>query len=301
MFRMRRLLLCCSSCVLAAVALTSSPAAAAAAASTAAAAVDAQWVEDGVASLGYEERTITNVEDPIYYGDATRTASDTLSDLYHPDSERSSKETSLSEREKEEQSSEEEYRDAVVHAALAAASMAISAMQETEKEAVDQAFIRAQSLVRAHRHWTFERAISLFHSTITFVFFLSISSLPPIALALMSAIALITTILNVASVFMHLSLARANEQRLAEVREAYEAGKLDPPTGGIRILIESDSNNSNNNSSNNSNNSSNSNNSNNSSNNSNNSNSNNSNSSSSSRGGAAMNTRAPAGKTQFFL
>ncbi|KAL8447982.1 hypothetical protein Emag_004096 [Eimeria magna] len=82
----RQLRLYCSCLLVAVFACASAPAGSSAAA-VGVADVDAQWVGEDESLLGYRERerTSTATEESLYYGDATKTASDTMSDFYPPD------------------------------------------------------------------------------------------------------------------------------------------------------------------------------------------------------------------------
>ncbi|KAL8274101.1 hypothetical protein Esti_001943 [Eimeria stiedai] len=186
------------------------------------AAAGVRWVDaDGL--LGYQERTRTEAEETAFYEDATLTASDALGVLYPAGPEHTS-DNSVSESGEDSQLQQQEQ---ALRAAVATAGVAVAALHEAHTQAAEQAFIRAAAILRTHRRWILERAVTLFYSTLSFVLFVSFSGLPVVTLALLGVLAAVIVILAVASISTHLSFARANSKRLSELREAYEAGHLD--------------------------------------------------------------------------
>ncbi|KAL8274100.1 hypothetical protein Esti_001942 [Eimeria stiedai] len=186
------------------------------------AAAGVRWVDaDGL--LGYQERTRTEAEETALYEDSTLTASDALGVLYPAGPEHTS-DNSVSGSGEVSQLQQQEQ---ALRAAVATAGVAVAALHEAHTQAAEQAFIRAAAMVRAHRKWTLQRSIMVFVSTVLFITLVAVSPLPLVVALLMGVCGLLSSLLAGLTVLTHLSLARANEQRLKELREAFDSGRLD--------------------------------------------------------------------------
>ncbi|KAL8450445.1 hypothetical protein Emed_002533 [Eimeria media] len=251
MLKVRRLLLCSSCCLvgaLVACALPPSSSAAAAEAAAAAAAAEAAAAEAAAAeaapshwaldngALRYEDRTRTETEDSLLFGEGTNTASDDSPLFYPPDAETLSDEIGETSRmqqrqqkqrqQKQQKQKQKQQREEALKAAIAAASAAAAALLEGETQAIEYAFMRARGMIAAHRFWLRQRVCTLIISAFLSVYYLFFSGLSRFTSVAYGLTMLLFTFLFGMRAVAHYIVLKANEKRLNKLQAAYQSGKL---------------------------------------------------------------------------